>query len=94
MGAQANRLMPCVFQDRCFAPAGGAPADGPVPASSGACDLPSTPTGSAVHLVHDAFLLVPVGTAYHGTGKPDGVGTVQRVLPTIRTEAARTGNQP
>ena len=69
MGSQANSLMPCVFQDRCVAPEGGAPADGTLTASSGECDLESNPTGSAVHLVHDVFLLFPVGTAYHGTGK-------------------------
>ena len=69
MGSQASRLMPCLFQDRCLAPEGGAPAYGTLTAASGECDLSSNPTGSAAHLIQDAFLLLPVGTAYHGTGK-------------------------
>jgi hypothetical protein len=35
MDAQANRLMGCCFQDCCFAPAGGVPADGTVTPAPG-----------------------------------------------------------
>src|SRR5215469_3891624 len=67
MGSQASRLMPCLFQDCGFAPEGGAPADGTWHACPGESDLSSNPARSAWHLVHGAFLLLLVGTPYHGT---------------------------
>jgi hypothetical protein len=93
MGAQASRLIPCLFQDCCFAPEGGAPAYGTWHAWPGESDLYSNPARSAWHLVHGAFLLFPVGTTYHGT--PETVFDWQgaQVLPTILTPSARTAHR-
>jgi hypothetical protein len=45
MDAQANRLMPCCFQDCCFAPAGGVPADGTVTPAPGELGSSKHPDG-------------------------------------------------
>jgi hypothetical protein len=78
MGSQANRLMSCFFQGCCFAPDGGAPAYWTVQASPGELGSRKHTAGSSAwHLVHGTFLLFPVGTLDHGTGKQEAVGEVQ-----------------
>jgi hypothetical protein len=85
--------MPCFFQDRCFAPDGGAPADWTVTPWLGGMGSAKRPQLVAQRTpIQAAFLLLPVGTTYHGT--PETVFDWQGadVLPPILTQAARIGN--
>src|SRR5215475_10204552 len=47
---------------------------------------------SAGHLVHDALLLVPVGTTSHGTAKQYSIGTVHSVLPSMLAQGSTIVN--
>jgi hypothetical protein len=49
------------------------------------------PDSSAAHPVQGAFVLLPVGTPYHGTPKYDSVGKVQEVLAAILAQSKETG---
>ena len=89
--------MSCCFQGGCLVPEGGAPADWTLHASwRGVASLKRSATGSAWHLVQGAFLLLPLGTTYQGTGKQYSVGEVQGVLPSIlpQGQGIGKGNRP
>ncbi len=77
MGSQASSLVPCLFQDCCLAPDGGAPADWTLTPSPGELGSRENSGSSGAHLVQETVLLLPVGTIYHGTGKQYWVGKVQ-----------------
>jgi hypothetical protein len=91
MGAQARRLIPypLSIQESDLAPAGGAPAHADVTPSPGEPGSEKHNAGSSgAHPVQGTLLLFPVGTVYHGTGKQDCAGKVQRVLPRISRNQA------
>ena len=63
MGSQASSLMPCLFQDRCLAPEGGAPAYTDLDSIAGRHGEPKTiPAGSGAHLVQRTLMLLPERT--------------------------------
>src|SRR5262245_368691 len=91
MGSQASSLMPCLFQDCCLAPEGGAPAYWTLTSSWRGVVSLNDRHSSEAHPVQGTVVLLPVGAIYHGTGKHYSIGEVQSVLSVLLAPLARNG---